>query len=69
VESFVQHGRMVVTSRVYPSVAVDDLANLYLFNNGMTRITVRSIDAYPMKPAVLSAVSAEIPCPFSRTLL
>jgi sucrose-6-phosphate hydrolase SacC (GH32 family) len=69
VESFVQHGRMVVTSRVYPSVAVDDLANLYLFNNGMTPITVRSIDAYPMKSAVLSAVSAEIPYPFSRTLL
>ncbi|CAK9854872.1 unnamed protein product [Sphagnum jensenii] len=54
VESFVQHGRMVVTSRVYPSVAVDDLANLYLFNNGMTPITVRSIDAYTMKPARFS---------------
>jgi hypothetical protein len=69
VESFVQHGRMVVTSQVYPSVAVDDLANLYLCNNGMTPITVWSIDVYPMKPAVLSTVSAEIPWPFSRTLL
>ncbi|CAK9264427.1 unnamed protein product, partial [Sphagnum jensenii] len=53
VESFVQGGRMVVTSRVYPSVAIGNLANLYLFNNGMTPITMRSITAYSMTHAVL----------------
>jgi hypothetical protein len=46
VESFVQGGRMAITSRVYPRVAVDNLANLYLFNNGTTPVTVRSVDVY-----------------------
>jgi hypothetical protein len=33
---------------VYPTVAIGDLANLYLFNNGMTPITVRSITTWHM---------------------
>jgi beta-fructofuranosidase len=56
VESFVQGGCMTVTSRVYPSVAVDKLANLYLFNNGLTPINVRSIAAYPMTQVAMYAI-------------
>ncbi|KAH9536138.1 hypothetical protein CY35_17G091200 [Sphagnum magellanicum] len=56
VESFVQGGRMAITSRVYPTVAVDDLASLYLFNNGTTPITVRSLDAYQMTHVVMHPI-------------
>jgi hypothetical protein len=47
---------MAVTSQVYPIVAVDNLANLYLFNNGMTPITVRSITAYQMKHVAMHSI-------------
>jgi sucrose-6-phosphate hydrolase SacC (GH32 family) len=56
VESFVQGGRMAITSRVYPRVAVDNLANLYLFNNGTTPVTVRSVDVYQMTHVVMHAI-------------
>ncbi|KAL3682058.1 hypothetical protein R1sor_000080 [Riccia sorocarpa] len=35
VETFAQGGRTVVTSRVYPTLAVNDGAYFYLFNNGV----------------------------------
>jgi beta-fructofuranosidase len=53
VESFVQGGQTTITSRVYPKVAVDNLANLYLFNNGTIPITVRSLDAYHMSHVIM----------------
>jgi hypothetical protein len=53
VESFVQGGQTTITSRVYPKVAIDNLANLYLFNNGTIPITVRSLDAYHMKNVIM----------------
>ncbi|CAK9880617.1 unnamed protein product [Sphagnum jensenii] len=56
VESFVQGGRMAITSRVYPRVAVDNLANLYLFNNGTTPVTVRSVDVYQMTHVVMHPI-------------
>jgi len=56
VESFVQGGQMAITSRVYPTVAVDDLASLYLFNNGTTPITVRRLDAYQMTHVVMHPI-------------
>ncbi|KAI7744298.1 hypothetical protein M8C21_031076, partial [Ambrosia artemisiifolia] len=34
VESFGEGGKMVITSRVYPTLAVSEHAHLYLFNNG-----------------------------------
>jgi sucrose-6-phosphate hydrolase SacC (GH32 family) len=56
VESFLQGGRMAITSRVYPRVAVDNLANLYLFNNGTTPVTVRSVDVYHMTHVVMHPI-------------
>ncbi len=45
-------GRLVVTSQVYRTVASGDLANLYLFNNGMTLITVQSITTWHMSQVI-----------------
>jgi beta-fructofuranosidase len=53
VESFVQGGRLVFTSRVYPTVATHNLANLYLFNNGTTPITVRKITTWHMSEVIM----------------
>jgi beta-fructofuranosidase len=39
VETFVQGGRTVITSRVYPEHALDDAAHVFLFNNGTAPIT------------------------------
>ncbi|CAI9762354.1 unnamed protein product [Fraxinus pennsylvanica] len=39
VESFAQGGRTVITSRVYPTKAVDGAARVYLFNNA-TKVSV-----------------------------
>jgi hypothetical protein len=56
VESFVQGGRTAITARVYPRTAVDNLANLYLFNNGTNPITVRSLAAYQMSHVVMHPI-------------
>jgi hypothetical protein len=53
VESFVQGGRVVITSRVYPTVATHNLAKLYLFNNGTTPITVRKITTWHMSEVIM----------------
>ncbi|CAK9855170.1 unnamed protein product [Sphagnum jensenii] len=47
-------GSLVVISRVYPTVAIGDLANLYLFNNCMTPITVRSITTWHMSQVIMT---------------
>ncbi|KAG0567020.1 hypothetical protein KC19_7G104500 [Ceratodon purpureus] len=56
VESFVQGGRMVITSRVYPTMATDQAAHLYLFNNATTSINVRNIDAWQMHSVPMHAI-------------
>ncbi|CAK9200446.1 unnamed protein product [Sphagnum troendelagicum] len=47
-------GRLVVTSQVYPTVAIGDLVNLYLFNNGMTPITIQSITTWQMSQVIMT---------------
>lgn len=56
VESFVQGGRMVITSRVYPTMATDQDAHLFLFNNATTPVTVRSVDAWQMRSVPMHAI-------------
>lgn len=56
VESFVQGGRMVITSRVYPTIASDQAAHLYLFNNATMPINVRAIDAWDMHSVPMHAI-------------
>ncbi|KAM7255004.1 hypothetical protein ACFE04_020245 [Oxalis oulophora] len=49
VESFGAGGKTVITSRVYPTIAVLDNAHLFAFNNGQETVTVESLDAWSMK--------------------
>jgi beta-fructofuranosidase len=48
VESFGEGGKTVITSRVYPTLAVGEDAHLFLFNNGTETVTVESVDAWSM---------------------
>ncbi|KAJ1692891.1 hypothetical protein LUZ63_009589 [Rhynchospora breviuscula] len=49
VESFAQGGRSCITSRVYPTKAIDDAAGVYLFNNATAGpITAKSITIWEM---------------------
>lgn len=52
-ESYVQGGRITITARAYPTVALEEKANLYIFNNGTTPISVKSLDAWQMNKVVL----------------
>ncbi|KAI3801414.1 hypothetical protein L1987_29519 [Smallanthus sonchifolius] len=49
VESFGEGGMTVITSRVYPTLALGENAYLYLFNNGTETVTVEKLDAWSMK--------------------
>ncbi|PWA41181.1 Concanavalin A-like lectin/glucanase superfamily [Artemisia annua] len=53
VESFGQGGKTVITSRIYPTLAMGDDAHLYLFNNGTETVTVETLDAWSMKKPLL----------------
>jgi beta-fructofuranosidase len=48
VESFAQGGRTVITSRVYPELAVKSSVRAFLFNNGTETVTVKSVTAWDM---------------------
>lgn len=48
VESFGAGGKVCITSRVYPSLAVFDNAHLYAFNNGSQTVTIKTLDAWSM---------------------
>lgn len=48
VETFAQGGKVCITSRVYPTKAVNNEAHLYLFNNGTTPVRVRHLVAWEM---------------------
>ncbi|XP_071686715.1 beta-fructofuranosidase, insoluble isoenzyme 3-like [Rutidosis leptorrhynchoides] len=49
VESFGAEGKTVITSRVYPTLAVGDKVHLHVFNNGTEAVTVEKLDAWSMK--------------------
>ncbi|KAG9131870.1 hypothetical protein Leryth_023523 [Lithospermum erythrorhizon] len=51
VESFGGEGRTCITSRVYPTIAINDAAHLYVFNNGTKSISISSLEAWSMKRA------------------
>ncbi|KAL3644110.1 Invertase [Castilleja foliolosa] len=48
VESFGAGGKTVITSRVYPTLAVYEKAHLYAFNNGDETIKIDSLEAWTM---------------------
>ncbi|EYU35516.1 hypothetical protein MIMGU_mgv1a025972mg [Erythranthe guttata] len=48
VESFGAGGKTCITSRVYPTLAVQENAHLYAFNNGTQRVKIDSLNAWSM---------------------
>ncbi|MFS7903656.1 putative beta-fructofuranosidase [Helianthus anomalus] len=48
VESFAAGGKTVMTSRVYPTLAIGDKAHLHVFNNGTENVIVERLDAWSM---------------------
>ncbi|MCL7041847.1 hypothetical protein MKW94_015290 [Papaver nudicaule] len=51
VESFGLGGKAVITARVYPKLAIDNEARLYVFNNGTGNVKMSSLEAWSMKKA------------------
>ncbi|KAI7734109.1 hypothetical protein M8C21_010801 [Ambrosia artemisiifolia] len=51
VESFAEGGKTVISSRVYPTLAVYENAHLHLFNNGSEIVTIERLSAWSMKTA------------------
>lgn len=51
VESFAAGGKTNILSRVYPELAVQKDAHLFVFNNGTEPITIENLRAWSMKPA------------------
>ncbi|KAL0452573.1 UNVERIFIED_CONTAM: Beta-fructofuranosidase, soluble isoenzyme I [Sesamum latifolium] len=51
VESFAQGGRRVITSRIYPTKAIDGEARVFLFNNAMRASVTASVKIWKMMSA------------------
>ncbi|KAK7383331.1 hypothetical protein VNO78_29008 [Psophocarpus tetragonolobus] len=51
IESFGEKGKICITSRVYPSLAIDKDAHLYVFNNGSKSVVISELNAWSMKQA------------------
>jgi len=51
IESFGDEGRVCITSRVYPSLAIDKDAHLWVFNYGSQSVLVSKLNAWSMKQA------------------
>ncbi|QCD99134.1 beta-fructofuranosidase [Vigna unguiculata] len=51
IESFGEKGRICITSRVYPSLAIDKDAHLHVFNNGTQSVVISELNAWSMNKA------------------
>jgi len=51
IESFGDGGKVVITSRVYPLLAIEKDAHLYVFNNGSQSVVISKLNAWNMKQA------------------
>lgn len=49
VESFAGEGKTVITSRVYPIVALYEDAHLFAFNNGTETVNIEMLSAWSME--------------------
>ncbi|TKY48269.1 Beta-fructofuranosidase, cell wall isozyme [Spatholobus suberectus] len=54
VESFGGEGRACITARVYPTLAINDKAQLYAFNNGTASVKIARLSAWSMKKAKIN---------------
>ncbi|KAH7443100.1 hypothetical protein KP509_02G019500 [Ceratopteris richardii] len=56
VETFAQGGKVCITSRVYPTKAIEDKAQLYLFNNGSVPVHLRELTAWDMETVHIGSI-------------
>ncbi|KAI5068194.1 hypothetical protein GOP47_0016539 [Adiantum capillus-veneris] len=49
VETFAQGGKVCITSRVYPTKAINEEAQVYVFNNGSVPIQLKKLTAWEME--------------------
>ncbi|KAM2568157.1 hypothetical protein TB2_008437 [Malus domestica] len=54
VESYGAGGKTCITSRVYPTLAVNNGAHLYVFNNGTQPVTAESLNAWSMNAPTMN---------------
>ncbi|KAK7247099.1 hypothetical protein RIF29_41976 [Crotalaria pallida] len=54
VESFGAAGRACITARVYPTLAINNKAHLYTFNNGTAHVKITKLSAWSMKKAQIN---------------
>ncbi|KAL5579463.1 hypothetical protein UlMin_011905 [Ulmus minor] len=54
VESFGGEGKVCITPRVYPTLAVDSVAHLYAFNYGAQDVQITGLSAWSMKKAKIN---------------
>ncbi|CAN8288024.1 unnamed protein product [Cochlearia groenlandica] len=54
VESFGGGGKVCITSRVYPKLAIGENANLFVFNKGKQSVNVLSLSAWSLKSAQIN---------------
>ncbi|KAL2337948.1 hypothetical protein Fmac_012394 [Flemingia macrophylla] len=54
VESFGGEGRACITARVYPTLAINDKAKIYAFNNGTADVKITRLSAWSMKKAQIN---------------
>ncbi|MBA0779317.1 hypothetical protein Gotri_003581, partial [Gossypium trilobum] len=54
VESFGGGGKVCITSRVYPTLAINKAARLYVFNYGSQSIKISKLNAWSMKTAKIN---------------
>ncbi|KAG8497179.1 hypothetical protein CXB51_008409 [Gossypium anomalum] len=52
VESFGGGGKACMSARVYPTLAINNAAHLYVFNNGSEAVKIAKLNAWSMKKAI-----------------
>ncbi|XP_010536191.1 PREDICTED: beta-fructofuranosidase, insoluble isoenzyme CWINV6-like [Tarenaya hassleriana] len=56
IESYGGGGRSVITSRVYPKLAIGEEAHLYVFNNGTKSVVPSSLEAWSVQNAQINSI-------------
>ncbi|XP_021716464.1 fructan 6-exohydrolase-like isoform X1 [Chenopodium quinoa] len=54
VESFGANGKSCITTRVYPTLAINDKTKLYAFNYGTVNVNITKLNAWSMKKAQIN---------------
>ncbi|XP_054784473.1 beta-fructofuranosidase, cell wall isozyme-like [Prosopis cineraria] len=57
VESFGGKGKVCITARVYPTLAINDEAHLFVFNDASSNLNVTTLTAWSMKKARVNSIN------------